>query len=154
MVNIEKRLEELGIELPETPRPIAAYIPALLSTKYLFVSGQIPIRDGKLMYKGKLGKDLTVEEGYEAAKICAINILSAAKSVIGDLNNIIKVVRIAGYVNSTDSFEEHSKVVNGASDLLVEVFKESGKHVRIAVGVNSLPLGAPVEIEAVFEIEK
>jgi len=154
MVNIEKRLEELGIELPETPRPIAAYIPALLSTKYLFVSGQIPIRDGKLIYKGKLGKDLTVEEGYEAAKICAINILSAAKSVIGDLNNIIKVVRIAGYVNSTDSFEEHSKVVNGASDLLVEVFKESGKHVRIAVGVNSLPLGAPVEIEAVFEIEK
>ncbi|MGQ4913564.1 MAG: RidA family protein [Candidatus Asgardarchaeia archaeon] len=154
MVNIEKRLEELGIELPEAPRPIAAYIPALLSTKYLFVSGQIPIKDGKLMYKGKLGKDLTVEEGYEAAKICAINILSAAKSVIGDLNNIIKVVRIAGYVNSTDSFEEHSKVVNGASDLLVEVFKDSGKHVRIAVGVNSLPLGAPVEIEAVFEIEK
>jgi len=154
MVDIEEKLKKLNIILPEPAKPIAAYIPALISGNSLFVSGQLPIKEGKLIYKGKIGRDLTLEQGYEAARLCAINILSAAKSAIGNLNHIKKVVRIAGYINCTEDFTAHSKVLNGTSNFLVSIFGDSGKHIRIAIGVCSLPLGSPVEVEAMFEIEK
>lgn len=147
----EDRLKELGYSLPEPPKPIASYVPSVKVGKLLFVSGVLPIVNDTLPYVGKLGREVTLEQGYEAAKVAALNALSIIKSSLGSLEKVERFVRLVGYVASTDGFTEQSKVINGASDLLIQVFGERGKHARVAVGVAELPRGAPVEIEMIVQ---
>lgn len=159
---IEGRLAELGITLPEAAPPVANYVPWVLSGKLVFVSGQghlvfvsgqVGLEDGKPKFVGRLGDGLTVEEGYAAARLCGVNLISQLKAACGgDLDRLRRVVRLGGFVNCSAEFTDHPKVLNGASDLMVEVFGEAGRHARAAVGAVSLPLGVPVEVEAVFEI--
>ena len=149
----EEKIEELGYKLPEAPKPLAAYVPALLVNKFVFTAGQVPVKNGELIYSGKLGKDLTVQEGIKAAEISILNCLSAVKSVAGSLDNIEKIVKVTVFVNSADGFTEQPKVANGASELLVKIFGENGKHTRSAVGVNELPINASVEIEIIVKIK-
>lgn len=144
----------LGIDLPPQPYPAACYVPITAVNDLLFVSGQTPKKGNELIYSGKIGKNLTVNEGYEASKICVIRALSAIKSEIGDLDRIKKIVKLTGYVNSIDTCISHSKVIDGASELLEKIFREKGKHARVAVGVNSLPGDAAVEIDLIIQIEK
>ena len=152
-MDIEKKLKELNIKLPNAPEPVGAYVAFKKIDKLLFISGQLPIDlDGK-MIKGKIGKDLTLEDGQKASKLCAINILSQAKKAMnGDLNKIKNCIKITGFVNSTDNFIDQPKVINPASETLSEVFGDKGKHARAAVSTNSLPLGAAVEIDAILEV--
>ena len=152
-MDIEKKLKELNIKLPNAPEPVGAYVAFKKIDKLLFISGQLPIdQDGK-MIKGKIGKDLTLEDGQRASKLCAINILSQAKKAMnGDLNKIKNCIKITGYVNSIDNFIDQPKVINPASQTLSEVFGDKGKHARAAVSTNSLPLGAAVEIDAILEV--
>ena len=152
-MDIEKKLKELNIKLPNAPEPVGAYVAFKKIDKLLFISGQLPIDlDGK-MIKGKIGKDLTLEDGQKASKLCAINILSQAKKAMnGDLNKIKNCIKITGYVNSIDNFIDQPKVINPASETLSEVFGDKGKHTRAAVSTNSLPLGAAVEIDAILEV--
>ena len=152
-MDIEKKLKELNIKLPNAPEPVGAYVAFKKIDKLLFISGQLPIDlDGK-MIKGKIGKDLTIEDGQKASKLCAINILSQAKKAMnGDLNKIKNCIKITGYVNSIDNFIDQPKVINPASETLSEVFGDKGKHARAAVSTNSLPLGAAVEIDAILEV--
>jgi enamine deaminase RidA (YjgF/YER057c/UK114 family) len=152
-MGIEERLKELGIALPQVAKPVASYAPAVLSGAYLFVSGQLPMIDGKLKAEGRVGEEITVDEARECARIAALNGLAAARSIIDSLDRIRRIVRVAGYVRSGDGFKDHPKVVNGASDLLQEIFGEAGIHARSAIGCSSLPLGAPVEVEMILEIE-
>ena len=154
VMNVEKKLENLGLSLPKPPKPVAAYIPAVKTGNLIFVSGQIPVVEGKLKYKGKVGRNLSVEEGYEAAKICVLNALSIIKDMIGSLDKVKRIVRVVGYVNCSDDFEEPHKVVNGASELLVKIFGEKGRHARLALGSNTLPLGAAIELEMIVEVEE
>lgn len=149
----EEKLKELGIELPVTPKPVAAYVPAVQVDKYVYTSGQIPFVNGELKYKGKVGEQLNETEGYEAAKICAINCLSAAKGITGSLDKIEKVVKVTGFVNSAPGFSAQPKVINGASELLGQVFGDAGSHARSAVGVSELPLDVPVEVEIIFKLK-
>lgn len=146
-MSIENRLKELGIELPEAPKPAGSYVPAVTCERMVFVAGQLPSIKGELKYTGKVGTEVSPEEANEAAKLCAINALGVLKAHIGDLDRIEQVVRVGGFVNSADGFTMQPKVINGASDFLVEVFGEKGKHARAAVGVNELPLNAAVEVE-------
>ncbi|GAB4354463.1 MAG: RidA family protein [Oricola sp.] len=148
---ISKRLETLGITLPKAAAPAANYLPATKSGSLLYTSGQLPLRDGKLVYEGLLGRDLSLEQGREAAKWCAINILAQAQAALGDLEKVRQVVKISVFVASTPDFTGQHLVANGASDLLAEVLGDAGRHARSAVGMASLPLNAPVEIEAVIE---
>lgn len=148
---IEKKLVELGIVLPSAPKPAGSYIPVVTSGNLAFVSGQIPMQDGKVVFTGKVPSERSVDDAQKAARLCAINILSQLKSNLGSLDKITKVVRLSGFVNSTPEFSEHPKVINAASDLFFEIFGEKGKHSRIAVGVASLPLNSTVEIDAVVE---
>jgi enamine deaminase RidA (YjgF/YER057c/UK114 family) len=149
---IEARLAELGITLPEAPNPVANYVPYAISGNLLFISGQIAKgADGKIV-AGALGQDVTVETGQQAARLCALNILAQAKAALGDLDRIVQVVRLTGFVNATSAFTDHPKVVNGASDLMVEVLGDKGRHTRAAVGVSSLPLGSAVEVDATIAI--
>ncbi|GBD86278.1 putative endoribonuclease L-PSP [bacterium BMS3Abin03] len=150
---IEERIKELGFELPDTPKPLAAYIPALKTGEYVFTSGQVPMVKGELKYAGKVGFNLSIEEGQKAAQICALNGLSAIKGVINNLDNIERIVKVTVFVNSADGFTDQPKVANGASELLVEIFGESGKHVRSAVGVNELPVDSAVEIEMIVKVK-
>ena len=152
-MDIEKKLKELNIKLPNAPEPVGAYVAFKKIDKLLFISGQLPIDlDGK-MIKGKIGKDLTLEDGQKASKLCAINILSQAKKAMnGDLNKIKNCIKITGFVNSIDTFIDQPKVINPASETLSEVFGDKGKHARAAVSANSLPLGAAVEIDAILEV--
>ena len=152
-MNFEKKLEELNIKLPKAPDPVGAYVAFKIVGKLLFISGQLPIDiDGKIV-KGKIGKDLTLEDGQKASKLCVTNILAQAKKAVdGDLNRIKSCIKITGFVNSTDSFVDQPKVINPASETLSSVFGENGKHARAAVSTNSLPLGVAVEIDAIFEI--
>jgi enamine deaminase RidA (YjgF/YER057c/UK114 family) len=152
-MRVEARLKELGLELPPTPRPAANYVGAVQTGNLLFVSGHGPTQDGKITYLGKLGKDLSIEEGYAAARLVALNCLATAKSVLGELDRIKRVVKILGMVNCTADFGDHPKVINGASDLLVHLFGEPGRHARSAVGMQALPFGIAVEIEMIFEVE-
>ena len=149
---VEKRLADAGITLPAAPAPVGNYVPAVVTGNLVFMAGQIPNRDGKLAVKGKLGADVTIEQGYEAAKICAINVLAQLKAAIGDLDRVRRCVRVGGFVNCTPEFADHAKVSNGASDLFALAFGDAGRHARATVGQASLPLGAAVEIEAIFEI--
>ena len=152
-MDIEKKLKELNIKLPNAPEPVGAYVAFKKIDKLLFISGQLPIDlDGK-MIKGKIGKDLTLEDGQKASKLCAINILSQAKKAMnGDLNKIKNCIKITGFVNSIDNFIDQPKVINPASETLSEVFGDKGKHARAAVSTNSLPLGAAVEIDVILEV--
>ena len=152
-MKIEDRLKSLNITLPNAPDPVGAYVASKISGKFLFISGQVSLKsDGKLI-TGKVGKDLNLEQAQEAAKICGLNILSQLKKACGgDLNKIKSCVKLTGYVNSADDFIKQPLVINGASDLISSVFENTGKHTRAAVSVNSLPLGAAVEVDAIFEI--
>ena len=150
----EENIKKLNIELPKAMAPVGAYVAAKISGNYLFISGQISIdKDGNLI-KGKIGKDLNLEEGYEAAKRCALSIISQAKKAMNDdLSKIKGCIKLTGFVNSTDNFIDQPKVINGASDLISKVFGENGTHARAAVSTNSLPLGVSVEVDALFELE-
>jgi len=152
-MNIEKKLKELNIELPNAPDPVGAYVAFKKINNLLFISGQLPISNDGKMIKGQIGKDLTLEDGQKASKLCVINILAQVKKALnGDLNNIKNCVKITGFVNSTDDFKNQPKVINPASETLSAVFGDKGKHARVAISANSLPLGAAVEIDAIFEI--
>lgn len=151
-MSFEKRLIDLDIALPAPPRPVATYIPAVLAGDLLFLSGVIPFREGKLALEGKLGRDLTVEQGYEAARIALLNGLAIVRSELGTLDRIRKVVRLVGHVASAEGFVQQPAVINGASDLLVKIFDEAGRHARVAVGAAELPLNAPVELELILQV--
>ncbi len=152
-MNYEEKIKELGFELPQAPTPLASYVPTVRSGNLVFTAGQVPVKDGKLIYAGKVGKDISAEDAQKAAQICALNCLSVVKAKIGSLENIKRIVKISVFVNSAEGFTEQPKVANGASDLLVEIFGEAGKHARSAVGVNELPIDAAVEIEMIAEIK-
>lgn len=145
---VEERLNQLDVVLPPTPKPVAAYLPAVEAGGFIYVSGQIPLVDDKLAYVGKVGRDLSITEGYEAAKICAIRCISALKSVVEDLDGVV-IIKVTGYVNSAEGFTDQPKVINGASELLEQVFGDGGRHARAAVGVAGLPGGAAVEVELI-----
>jgi enamine deaminase RidA (YjgF/YER057c/UK114 family) len=149
----EERLRELGIELPQPAAPVAAYLPCVRTGDLLYVSGQLPLVDGRPAWTGRLGADgLGVDQGAAAAEVCAVNLLAALKAELGDLGRVRRVVKLTGFVASEPGFNDHPKVVNGASDLFGEVFGEAGRHARAAVGVAALPLGVPVEVEAIVEV--
>ncbi|MBO9426286.1 RidA family protein [Labrenzia sp. R4_1] len=148
----EARLAELGITLPDAAAPAANYVPFVKTGNQLFISGQLPMDSGAIAVTGKLGEGLQVEDGQKAAKLCAINLLAQAKAATGDLDKVVRLVKIVGFVNSTGDFTDQPKVINGASDFLVEAMGDSGRHARSAVSAASLPFGAAVEIEAIFEI--
>ena len=152
-MSTDKKLSDLGIDLPNAPEPVGSYVAFKKTGSLLYISGQLPInKDGK-MIKGTVGKDLTLEQGQEASKLCVINILAQTKKAVdGDLNKVKNCVKITGFVNSSDSFIDQPKVINPASEILAKVFGDKGKHTRAAVSVNSLPLGAAVEIDAIFEV--
>ena len=151
---ISENLKKLNIELPSAPDPVGAYVAYKIIGKILYISGQLPIdKDGKII-KGKIGKNLTLEDGQKASKLCVANILAQAKKALdGDLNKVKNCIKITGYVNSTDDFIDQPKVLNPASEVLAEIFGNSGKHARVAISANSLPLGIAVEIDAIFEIK-
>ena len=149
---IEERLKSLNITLPNPPKPAGAYIPVVKSDHTVYVSGQIPIEDGKVAFKGKVPSTQSLEQAQSAAKLCAINALAQLKSELGSLDKISRILRVSGFVNSEPDFTEQPKVINAASDLLFEIFGDKGQHSRIAVGVASLPLGATVEIDMIVEI--
>lgn len=148
---IEEKLKLLGIILPVPPKPAGSYIPVVITGNLAFVSGQIPIQDGKVAFTGKVPTEKTIEDAQSAARICAINILAQLKANLGSLDRITKIVRVSGFVNSTGDFTEHPKIINAASDLFFEIFGDKGKHSRIAVGVSSLPLNSTVEIDMIVE---
>ena len=150
---IADNLKKLNIELPNAPSPVGAYVAYKIINKLLYISGQLPIKSNGEIIKGKIGKNLTLEDGQEASKLCVINILAQAKKATGgDLNKIKNCIKITGFVNSSDDFKDQPKVINPASETLSAVFGDKGKHTRAAVSTNSLPLGAAVEIDAIFEI--
>jgi enamine deaminase RidA (YjgF/YER057c/UK114 family) len=152
MPRVEERLRELEIELSSPPRPQGTYEPAVISGKLIFVSGQLPLKGGKLLYRGKLGSEISIEEGIEAARLAAINSLSVMQSELGDLGRIKRIVKLTGYVSSALGFNMQAKALNGASQFFYEVFGDMGRHARSAVGVYELPLEAPIEIEVIAEI--
>jgi len=153
LVSFEAKIKQLGLVIPEAPKPVAAYVPAVKVDNYVFTSGQIPFVNGELKYKGKVGQQLSEQEGYEAAKVCALNCLSVIKGMIGSLDNIEKVVKVTGFVASAPGFNQQPKVINGASELLGEIFGEAGQHARAAVGVNELPIDAAVEVEMIVKVK-
>jgi enamine deaminase RidA (YjgF/YER057c/UK114 family) len=150
----EARLKALGIELPAPPKPVATYIPAVLAGELLFLSGVLPMQGGKLAAQGKLGADLTIEQGYEAARIALLNALAVIHQELGTLDRVKRIVRLVGHVASATGFVQQPAVINGASDLLVRVFDDAGRHARVAVGAAELPLNAPVELELIVHVER
>ncbi len=149
---IDARLQDLGIELPEAAAPVANYVPYVIDGKQLWVAGQVPFWNGAVKYTGVVGQDVSVDEAVDAARICAINILAQTRAALGDLDRIARVIKLGGFVNGAPGFTDQPKVINGASDLLVEVLGDKGLHARSAVGAGSLPLGVPVEVDAVIAI--
>lgn len=150
---VDARLANLGIEIPEAAAPVANYVGHLRSGNLVFVSGQVPLVDGAFKFQGKVGAEFSVEEGQEAARICAINIIAQLKAACdGDLDRVRRIVKLGGFVNSTPEFTDQPKVINGASDLMVAVFGDAGKHTRAAVSAGALPLGVAVEVDAIAEI--
>ena len=151
-MNVEERLKKLALELPVAPNPIASYVPYKRTGNLVYISGQGSYIKGKKNYTGKVGLNLTKEQGYEAAKFCGLNLLAILKEAIGDLNKVKQIVSVHGYVNSTDNFTDQPFVINGVSDLLIEIFGEAGKHSRCALSCNSLPMNIPVEVEMIVEL--
>jgi len=154
MRDYEGKMKELGLSIPEIPPPAGAYVPAVKSGNLVFCSGQGPYKDGSQTYIGQVGSDVSLEEAYQAARIAGLNCLAEIRSVIGSLNRISRVVQIRGFVNSAPDFHDQPKVVNGASELMLEIFDESGKHARSALGTNNLPGNIPVEVEMVVEVKQ
>jgi enamine deaminase RidA (YjgF/YER057c/UK114 family) len=148
----EERITEIGLALPEVAKPVAAYLPAIRTGSYVYTSGQLPLRDGKLLHTGKVGVEVSLEQGYVCAQQCALNALAAVRSVVGDLSAIVRIVKVLGFVASMPDFTSQSQVVNGASELLGTIFGPIGEHARSAVGVAVLPLDAPVEVEMIVEV--
>ena len=148
----EENLKKLNINLPKAPDPVGAYVASKIVGNLVFISGQLPLNSEGKLIKGKVGKELNLEQGQEAAKLCALNLLAQLKKISGSLDKVKGCVKITGYVNSIDSFVDQPKIVNGASDLISKIFGDKGKHTRAAVSANSLPLGASVEVEGIFEI--
>ena len=153
IIMIEEKLESLGIKLPNPPTPAGSYVPTIRTGNLLFISGQIPMEDGKVIFTGKVSDD-NLETAQKSARMCAINILAQIKREVGNLDKVSKIVRLSGFVNSVSEFSQHPKVINAASDLFFEIFGDIGKHSRIAVGVASLPLDSMTEIDAVIEISE
>lgn len=151
-MSVEQKIKSLGHDIPEPPKSVASYVPAVQTGNLIFVSGQLPFIQGALKYTGKVGSDLSKKEAYDAAVICTLNCLSVIKAQIGSLDNIKKIVKVTGYVSSSLEFKEQHTVLNGASELLAQVFFEGRNHARAAVGVNELPLGASVEVEMIVEV--
>ena len=149
---IEQRLIDHDIELPEAATPVANYVPAVQSGSMLYISGQLPLWNGQRRHIGKLGADTSVDEGQAAARLCALNVVAQAKAALGDLDRVARVVKLVGFVNSTPDFTDQPAVINGASDLMAEVFGDKGRHARSAVGAATLPLGVSVEVEAILEV--
>jgi len=149
---IEEKIKQLGFEVPEVAKPLAAYIPAKQVGALVMTSGQVPLVNGEIKYKGKVGKDLSEEDGIKAAQVCALNCLAAVKSVIGNLDRIVEIEKLTVFVASAENFTAQPKVANGASELIGKIFGEAGKHVRSAVGVTALPLDSAVEIEMIVKI--
>ncbi len=152
-MSAEAQLKRLGIELTQPPAPVAQYIPAKRVGDLVFVSGQVPFRNGKLEYVGKVGSERTPEEGKKAAELCALNALAHVRSLIGSLDNVDEVVQVRGFVNCTPEFVNHPEVINGASELLVNVFGERGRHARAALGTSSLPRNATTEVEIIVKVK-
>jgi enamine deaminase RidA (YjgF/YER057c/UK114 family) len=152
VTEIVKRLESLGITLPPVVKPVANYLPYVRTGNLIFTAGQLPLANGQLLHAGLLGAGVSIEQGNACARQCAVNILAIAQAATGDLSKIRRIVKIVGFVASAPGFTDQPKVVNGASDLLVEVFGDIGKHARSAVGMAVLPMNAPVEVEAVIEV--
>src|SRR5262245_30774478 len=150
---IEQQIRKLGLELPPAPAAVANYVPAVRTGNLLITSGQLPWKDGKLAYTGKLGGDLNAEQGYEAAKLCALNALAQCKALLGDLEKVRRVLRLEGYVHCAPGFRQHPQVLNGASDLINAVFGERGRHARTALGINEMPLDAPLQLVLWAEVE-
>jgi len=153
MPNIEQRLTELGVTLPVPPMPVASYVPYTISGKLVVISGQIPLADGKPQYIGKLGAGMSLEDGQAAARLCALNLIAQVKAACGgDLDRVTRCMRLGVFVNATPDFTQQPEVANGASDFIVQVFGDIGRHARAAVGAGSLPRGVAVEVEGIFEI--
>ncbi|MBI1730768.1 RidA family protein [Candidatus Acetothermia bacterium] len=152
-MSAEAKLKELGLTLTQAPSPVAQYVPAKQVGNLIYVSGQVPFRNGKLEYMGKVGAERTPEEGKKAAELCALNALAVVKSLIGSLDKVEEIVQVRGFVNCTPEFTNHPEVINGASDLFVNVFGEKGRHVRAALGAPSLPRGATTEVEIIVRVK-
>lgn len=151
-MSYEARIAELGLAIPEPPAPVASYVPGVQSGGFIFTSGQLPFENGKLAFCGKVGGEYSVQEGYEAARLCALNALGVVRALAGSLDRVERIVKITVFVNSPHDFTEQPKVADGASELLQEIFGEAGRHARSAVGINTLPLGAAVELEMTVRI--
>jgi len=154
MHSFEENIKNLGLKIPELPKALANYVPYKIVGKTMYISGQAPVKNGELIYKGKVGSDISVEDGIEAARLCVINIIAAVKTGLeGDWSKLDSFVKLTGYVNCQDNFTDQPKIINGASDMLVEIFGDQGRHSRVAVGSNALPLGIAVEIDAIVQLK-
>ncbi len=150
----EENIKNLGLNIPDLPKALANYVPYKIVGKTMYISGQAPVQNGELIYKGKVGSDITVEDGIEAAKLCVINIIAGVKTGIeGDWDKLDSFVKLTGYVNCQNDFTDQPKIINGASDMLVDIFGDQGRHSRVAVGSNALPLGIAVKIDAVVQLK-
>ena len=149
----DENIKNLGLNIPDLPKALANYVPYKLIGKTIYISGQAPVQNGELIYKGKVGSDISIEEGIEAAKLCVINIIAALKTGLeGDWDKLDSFVKLTGFVNCQDNFTDQPKIINGASDMLVEIFGDQGRHARVAVGSNALPLCIAVEIDAIAQL--
>ena len=150
----DENIKNLGLNIPDLPKALANYVPYKIIGKTIYISGQAPVKNGELIYKGKVGSDISIEEGVEAAKLCVINIIAALKTGLdGDWDKLDSFVKLTGFVNCQDNFTDQPKIINGASDMLVEIFGDQGRHARVAVGCNALPLGIAVEIDAIVQLK-
>ncbi len=150
---VDARLKEMGISIPVAAAPAANYVPYTISGNLVYVSGQVPFVDGKIAFQGKVGEDFSTEEAAEVARVCALNIVAQVKAACeGDLDRVVRCIKLGGFVNCVDGFGEQPKVINGASDMMVDIFGDKGRHARFAVGTNALPMNVAVEIDAIFEI--
>lgn len=155
MSAVAKKLTDMGIELPQVSMPAANYVPTQVSGNVLYVSGTLPMKDGKPQFVGKVGREFSIEEGQECARLCGVNILAHVRNALGgDLSRVVKLVRMGIFVNAPEDFNDHPKVANGVSDMMVHLFGDAGKHARFAVGVSGLPFGVAVEVDATFEIKE
>ena len=150
----DENIKNLGLNIPDLPKALANYVPYKIIGKTIYISGQAPVQNGELIYKGKVGSDISIEEGIEAAKLCVINIIAALKTGLeGDWDKLDSFIKLVGYVNCKEDFTDQPKIINGASDIIVNIFGEQGRHTRVAVGSNALPLGIAVEIDAIIKIK-
>ena len=152
MENIEQRLFQLGIKLPNTAAPAGSYVPYVLERNLLWISGQVPFWNGKVKYRGKVSSEVSMDDAIMAARLCGLNILAQIKTALGDLNRVEQMIKLSGFVNSASDFTDHPIVINGASDLMVDVFGELGRHTRVAIGASSLPLNSPTEVDALVRV--